>query len=620
MTEITMIALSKLVESEDNARKTDRKGGIGELAASIRSHGLLQSLVVRATDAGKFAVVAGGRRLRALRLLAKAGDIEKTALIPCRVISDGDNAAELSLAENIVRQDMVAADEIEAFAQRVESGDGIETVAARFGVTPQHVARRLKLARVSPRLIAALRKDEIDLDQLAALALTDNHKRQEAAFFDTPEWARTPERLRAQIRQAHVPATDKLARFVGLEAYRAEGGVAAPDLLAEDEDSMLWLTDRDLLTRLAEAKLQPIADKVRGEGWAWAEIALDEIGWQRFPTRVREERRTLAKREQTKLERLYAKLDETEDAAEIEKIESQIDMLAPSAWPEGEVKLAGAIITLTRDGGVKIERGLVREDDVKALKALRRKGERDAAKKEGDSEDGAVSPPPTVRLSAKLTEELQAHKTLALRAELSEKPDTALRILVFTLSEHFVGGFTTSPLDLRIEEEEVARSITRSESNASEAYEKIAAAWRDRLPGEREDLWRFVADAEQQTLLELLAVMIAPGLDLRADARMSGAAVQIRIGDLFAEAVGLDMSRWWTVSADSYFSHVKRDVIVDAMRELKPALDRSKLEKAPKAELVARAKRMFKGAAWLPEPLRIHAVTAEAPSETIAAE
>ena len=50
------------------------------------------------------------------------------------------------------------------------------------------------------------------------------------------------------------------------------------------------------------------------------------------------------------------------------------------------------------------------------------------------------------------------------------------------------------------------------------------------------------------------------------------------------------MSRWWTASPDSYFNHVKRDVIVDALRELKPALASAKLEKAPKAELVARAK------------------------------
>ncbi len=622
MTDITMIALSKLVESDDNVRKTDRKGGIGELAASIRSHGLLQSVVVRAAETGKFAVVAGGRRLRALRLLAKAGDIEKNTLIPCRIISGDESATELSLAENTVRLDMNLADEIEAVAARIDAGEGPEAIAARFGVSPQHVARRAKLARVSPRLIAALRKEEVNPDQLAALALVDDHEAQEKAFFDAPDWARTPERLKAQLLQAHVPESDKLVRFVGIEAYRAEGGASTSDLFAgEHGDETVWLTDRDLLVRLAEAKLQPVAEQVRGEGWSWVEIAMDEIGWQRFPARVREERRTLTKREQTRLERLYAKLDEAEDAAEIAKIEADIDALAPTSWPAEEVKLAGAVITLTRDGVPKIERGLVRDEDVKAIKALRRRSERVEPKGEGDADERAAEPQALAsRLSAKLVDELQAHKTLALRAELAERPDAALRVLVFTLAERFVGSFASSPLNLRIDEEDVGRSITRSESNAPEAYEKIVSSWRDRLPAEREHLWRYVADAEQAELLELLAVMIAPGLDLRTDARMSGAAAQIRIGDLFAEAVALDMSRWWTASADSYFAHVKRDVILDAIREHTPGLCVPKLEKASKAELISRVKRIFKGSAWLPEPLRLHPVLVQEQAEAIAAE
>ncbi|HCK85136.1 MAG TPA: hypothetical protein DHW63_11660 [Hyphomonadaceae bacterium] len=621
MTDITMIALSKLVESEDNVRKTNRKSGIGQLASSIRSHGLLQSVVVRATDTGKFAVVAGGRRLRALRLLAKAGDIEKNTPIPCRVISEDESATELSLAENLVRMNMSLADEIEAVAARIDAGEGPEVIAARFGVSRQHVVRRARLARVSSRLIAALRNEEIDADQLAALALTDDHAAQERAFFDAPEWARTADRLRAQITQAHVPDTDKMARFVGIEAYMQAGGNAVSDLFAEErDDPTLYLTDRDLLVRLAETKLRPIAEQVRGEGWAWVEVAMDEIGWQRFPSRVREERRTLSKREQTRLENLYAKLDEAEDAAEIAKIETNIDALAATSWLAEEVKLAGAVITLTREGASKIERGLVRDDDVKALKVLRRKAERSDNETENESDGNAGPQPPAARLSAKLVEELQAHKTLALRAVLAGRPDAALRVLVFTLAERFVGRFTSSPLDFKIDDEDVSRSITRSKTNASEAYEKIATSWRDRLPADSEQLWRYVSEAQQDTLLELLAVMIAPGLDLRTDARMSDAPTQIRIADWFADAVALDMSLWWTASADSYFSHVKRDMILDAIREHKPGLCVPKLEKASKAELISRTKRIFKGASWLPELLRTQSVSVQEKAEAIAAE
>ncbi|MBX9746389.1 MAG: ParB/RepB/Spo0J family partition protein, partial [Hyphomonadaceae bacterium] len=330
MTDITMIPLTKLVDGDDNVRRTDRRGGIGELAASIQAHGLLQSLVVREADKGRYAVVAGGRRLRALRQLAKANCIERNAPVPCRVVL-ADEASELSLAENVVRTNMHPADEIEAFARLAEQGDGPEAIAARFGVSSAHVARRLKLARVSPRLIDAFRKGDASLDQLAALAFTDDHAAQEATFFDGPEWARTPERLKAQITCAHVPETDKLARFVGLDAYEAEGGILVSDLFAE-EDSRRWLADRTLLLRLAEAKLKPIADEVDAEGWAWTEIALDGLNWTQFPERVRERRRALSDEEQVEEQRLHAQLDEAQDEGEIERIEEALDALARSSW------------------------------------------------------------------------------------------------------------------------------------------------------------------------------------------------------------------------------------------------------------------------------------------------
>jgi ParB family transcriptional regulator, chromosome partitioning protein len=114
MTEI-IIPLSKLVESEDNVRRTDRRGGVSQLAASIEAIGLLQSLVVREAGERKYAVIAGGRRLRALRLLAKAGSIAKNEPIPCRIVSTAA-AAEMSLAENVVRCQLLPADEIVATA------------------------------------------------------------------------------------------------------------------------------------------------------------------------------------------------------------------------------------------------------------------------------------------------------------------------------------------------------------------------------------------------------------------------------------------------------------------------------------------------------------------------
>ena len=82
------IALTKLVPSAANVRKVNSTAGIGELANSIEAHGLIQNLTVRKAGKGqKFEVVAGARRLAALRLLAKEGRVAKDIDIPCNVLA-----------------------------------------------------------------------------------------------------------------------------------------------------------------------------------------------------------------------------------------------------------------------------------------------------------------------------------------------------------------------------------------------------------------------------------------------------------------------------------------------------------------------------------------------------
>lgn len=480
-----------------------------------------------------------------------------------------------------------------------------------------HVARRLKLARVSPRLIEALKREEATLDQLAALAVVDDHAAQEQAFFDAPDWARTPEHLKVQVTQAHVPETDKLARFVGLDSYLAAGGAVVSDLFAHTEDGTRYLADRDLLVRLAAEKLEPIAEQIRGEGWAWTEIALDGVVWTQFPDRVRERRRILSDEDKAEYDSLVERLDVTEDDAEAEALEAKIDALAVTAWAPDEVALAGAVITLSQSGEPRIERGLVKHDNLKALKALRRRG----AKAEGASEpsEGEEGDPdvataaPRPRLPAKLVEELIAHKTLALRTEVATRPDLALRLLILALASNALNEFSTfSLVRLRVDEADVSRQITRSESPAPQALAKLTEAWRERLPAGVDALWAFIADADQQTLLELLAVLVAPAIELKSR-RADG------VVDAICEAATLDVSKYWSATVESYFEHVRKDVIVDAIKELNPTLDRSKLDKAPKKEVLSRARKAFKGSDWLPEPLRLPAAS-EPAVDAIAAE
>ena len=189
---LILVSLSRLVSRPTgrNVRKTPRMS-IPELAASIQRVGLLQNLIVTATtDGERYEVVAGGRRLAALKLLAKKRRISKEWDVPCLLVADG-TARTASLTENVQREAMHPADQFEAFAALVAEGRSIEDIAADFSVTPLVVQRRLKLANVSPRLLADYRAEAVSLDQLMALAITDDHAAQESAFYDAPTWQRS---------------------------------------------------------------------------------------------------------------------------------------------------------------------------------------------------------------------------------------------------------------------------------------------------------------------------------------------------------------------------------------------------------------------------------------------
>jgi len=198
--ELMTIALSLLVPSPRNVRRTNGTD-VSDLKASIEAQGLLQNLIVcpeltkRGKPTGRYEVVGGKRRLAALTALADDGKLSADEEILCRVKPDRD-AAEASLAENLHREPMHPADEFEAFQRLVQEGRSIEEVATRFGTSPITVRRRLKLASVHPALIQLYRDDGITLEQLMALAVSDDPDEQLRVWEAAPSWRRDAQFLR----------------------------------------------------------------------------------------------------------------------------------------------------------------------------------------------------------------------------------------------------------------------------------------------------------------------------------------------------------------------------------------------------------------------------------------
>jgi ParB family chromosome partitioning protein len=143
----------------------------------------------------------------------------------------------------------------------------------------------------------AYRDRELCLDQLAAFAITDDHVRQEAVY-ERLSYNRDASTIRRLLTETHVPATDRRARFVGIEAYTEAGGTVLRDLFTEDRGG--YLEDVALLDGLVTAKLGSEADRLReAEGWKWTEAQLDfphAHGMRRFiriPSNSRQKTRTL---------------------------------------------------------------------------------------------------------------------------------------------------------------------------------------------------------------------------------------------------------------------------------------------------------------------------------------
>jgi ParB family transcriptional regulator, chromosome partitioning protein len=437
MQHIQTIPLSQLTPCPANVRKTGRKTGIEGLAASIIAHGLLQNLQVRPATDESFEVVAGGRRFDALKLLAKQKKIAPDYPVPCDV-RDGTNATEISLAENEMREAMHPADQFEAFRKLADEGKGEEEIAARFGVTPQVVRQRLKLAVVSPKLIAAYRKENMTLDCLMAFTVSDDHKQQEKVWASLPDYAReSPRRIRDALTEKHVPASSKLARFVGIEAYASAGGAVLRDLF---DDGNAWLTDPALLDKLAAEKLEQAAETVRNEGWKWVEI-MPDLDWESTKGygRAQSGRLPPSAEQQQEIDKLIAEGNaiiaehgeepEDEDACDrLWEIQQRIVDLSEGdeSWPDKAKADAGAIIGIDHDGALDIRRGLIRPEDRAAAKKAGKAG-----KVTGSGTGKKDRTPP---LPAALVENLTAHRTAALQAMLSGSPKIALAAVVHALA------------------------------------------------------------------------------------------------------------------------------------------------------------------------------------------
>jgi ParB family transcriptional regulator, chromosome partitioning protein len=592
---IASIPLNKLIAWDGNVRKTGASEGLSELSASIAAHGVLQSLVVRKTNRGKYAVVAGRRRFLALTALAEGGTIASDAPVPCRVIPCSADATEISLTENVVRAPMHPADQFEAFRELIDGGSTPADIAARFGISEVAVKKRLKLARVSPVIFEAYRAGELSLEQVQAFTVSDDHTAQERVFSELSDWSEDPDDIRSALTRDEISATDKRARLVTVTAYEEAGGAVTRDLFAEGDEG-IFLLDSSLLDRLAMEKLEAAVESVRAEGWKWVE-AHPEFDYEARSQFERRHPESLplseeAAAEQKQLSEEYHALfevmeeDDEESQARLDAIESRINELEDTerAFTPDTLAIAGAVVTIGREGEIDVVRGLVRPEDAP---------QECTAKKSASSEGKPA-------ISASLIQSLTEQKAAAIGASLAEHPDIALAAVVHALAR---GVFHTHGNDSSLQ---IAGKVThmRESGKGAEAMDQSHSHWSSQIPGDDVALWPWCLSQERDVLLKLLAYCAGRTVNAVQAKQDSPDCRRLTHANALGSALGLDMRDWFTPTADNFFSRVSRTEILSAISEAKGAPAKRSWDKLRKSELATLAEREIAGTGWLPQPLK----------------
>jgi ParB family transcriptional regulator, chromosome partitioning protein len=624
--EVTL-PLSVLFRDPLNVRKKGGKSVVA-LAALIYSQSLLQNLVVREElvgkgkkrkPSGRYGVVAGGRRLEALQLLLSQRKIADDYPVRCLLVSEED-ALSVSLAENSEREPLHGADLFDAFKAMIDMGKSIAQVADAWGLAPITVERRLKLAGVSPKLLALYREDGIELEQLIALTLTDDHATQESVWENASPYDRDAATLRRLLTAREVEAGSPLAVFVGVEAYEQAGGTVRRDLFSDD-DKGYFLSDAALLERLALERLREHAEALRAsEGLAWVEARLrfdwnDRRAFDGCRTIENEpsaEQQAQLDALQEQIEALEAKWEELgpdDDEEEVIKQQEQAEeqreaiLAGLSAVDPRDLSIAGAIVHLDQRGQIVEVKGLVRRED-RAAEDDEGEGGDDLAS--GGGERAPAKPAAKAEFSERLLRQLTAHRTAAIRACLADEPKTALRVLAYQLASlvFYRSDYTSYRLDKPVEiRADFANLETdapdMAESQAHTEFEARRERLGDSLPGEQAGLMAWVLGRDETDVLDLIAFCTAATINT-----VRGREAPQPVADQIAQALQLDMADWWKPTQASYLAAVPKAKVIEAVSEAVSAEEASVLAGMKKEALVGAAERKLEGLRWLPKPLR----------------
>jgi ParB family chromosome partitioning protein len=265
---INEVAISKIQPNPDQPRVAFDEESLGELAASIRTVGVIQPITLREVEGGNYMIISGERRYRAAQLAGKEA-------IPAYIrTADDENIMEMALIENIQREDLNAI-EIALAYQNLITVHGLtqEGLSERVGKKRATITNYLRLLKLPAEIQMGLKDKKIEMGHARALLSIEDAKTRleiyELILSDglsvrsVEELARqaahpaqadendpaTPKPVRSGgATPAYVPLRDHLARFFKAKVRltcndKGAGHITIPFSSSDDLERLIGLLD-----------------------------------------------------------------------------------------------------------------------------------------------------------------------------------------------------------------------------------------------------------------------------------------------------------------------------------------------------------------------------------------
>lgn len=166
---VNEIDINLIYPNPNQPRKTFDAEALNELATSIKTHGVIQPIVVNDDNNGKYMIIAGERRYRASKI---AGLIK----VPCVIKNYTERQIkEIAIIENLQREDLNPIEAARAIKQLMDEYSFTqEVVADRIGLSRSNIANTLRLLQLCPEVIELVEKNQLSAGHARTLVVVND--------------------------------------------------------------------------------------------------------------------------------------------------------------------------------------------------------------------------------------------------------------------------------------------------------------------------------------------------------------------------------------------------------------------------------------------------------------